>query len=327
MLAFLRRLEMGHPFVPAGELDAESLAALRAALVLREDEPGREDISLPDLVRLVRKLFGVEPRGLTIGVPAPLGLRDSILVGYQSTPEGDREVVLVLQPRYGLQGVVLGRPRRTLVVIPTGEVLKEKERKLHGAKAFVEILTLEATIAVKGGRVVRKAENGAVVAVAVNDHVHDHDHVSDDESGERKKAPLIPGATDWSHVRIARINGLTVRIDVPGQSYRRTHVDLGMASAKNREPTRAWEMLLAICDGHGDFKWRIFGHFPAAKKLVSRLRVHLKDIFGIPSSPFHKWSFRLGWRAKFRALPELPGENEPPLVPRKKRAEASETVR
>ena len=86
-------------------------------------------------------------------------------------------------------------------------------------------------------------------------------------------APLpIRGASRWNEIHISSIDPTTVRIDLPGASLRRTHVDLGMAHPRNRQPTRVWELLVELCDGHGIFHGRRFGSADATKKLVSRLR-------------------------------------------------------
>jgi hypothetical protein len=66
-------------------------------------------------------------------------------------------------------------------------------------------------------------------------------------------------------------------------------------------------MLLAICAGHGEFRWRDFGGFGAVRQAVSVLRGKLREAFGLEGDPFCEW--KNGWRAKFFASSEV-GEEE-----------------
>ncbi len=115
----------------------------------------------------------------------------------------------------------------------------------------------------------------------------------------------MPGVSRWNEVTISRVDERTVRIVVAGaKSYRRTHVDLGMAHAQTREATRVWELLLAFCEGYGYLQTRRFGGVQATKKLVSRLRSDLRTAFGLAGDPFHPWRRSEGWRTRFVAKPD-----------------------
>jgi hypothetical protein len=115
----------------------------------------------------------------------------------------------------------------------------------------------------------------------------------------------ISGASRWNEIAISVVDPQTVRIDLPaGRSHRRTHVDLGMAHAQNREPTRVWDLLVAFCEGHGALQTSRFGSVEGTKKLVSRLRVALREAFGLREDPFHPYRRGEGWRTRFVASPD-----------------------
>jgi hypothetical protein len=126
--------------------------------------------------------------------------------------------------------------------------------------------------------------------------------------GSRSPVPPEPGlaailgATDWDQLSVTVLDGHTVRVGSAKRSVRRTYRDLGLHSAKSREPTRKWDILVAICEGHGEFRWRDFGDFPRVNQAVYVLRCKLRAAFGLESDPF-EWN--RGWRARFFARSEL----------------------
>ncbi|HEY8090441.1 MAG TPA: hypothetical protein VIF09_21415, partial [Polyangiaceae bacterium] len=113
----------------------------------------------------------------------------------------------------------------------------------------------------------------------------------------------IPGARRWNAVHIARVDDETVHVSFPGVALRRTHVDLGMADARHGRPRRMFELLVALCEGHGVFLSTRFGSASATKKLVSRLGEELCEVFGLKESPFHPYRPKEGWQARFIASP------------------------
>jgi hypothetical protein len=114
------------------------------------------------------------------------------------------------------------------------------------------------------------------------------------------------GLERWNQIRISRVDERTVRVDLPTGSFRLTFVDLGMAHPRTRQPTRVWELLLELCEGHGIFhKWS-FGKADATKKLVSRLGAKLKTALRMRTSAFHPYRPGEGWRTRFQALPDPP---------------------
>ncbi len=114
------------------------------------------------------------------------------------------------------------------------------------------------------------------------------------------------GATSWEEIRITVVDGFTVRIGCRRRAVLRTYQDLGLYGGHTRGPTRKWELLVAICEGHGTFAWRDFGTFHAASQAVSVLRRQLRDAFGIAGDPFFGWDG--GWKARFFGSSEMGGE-------------------
>jgi hypothetical protein len=110
------------------------------------------------------------------------------------------------------------------------------------------------------------------------------------------------GAASFDELRVTVVDGYTVRVGCGKRAVRRTYRDLGLHSAMTREPTKKWAILLAVCAGHGTFRWRDFGELHAVSQAVSVLRRGLQDAFGLDDDPFH--SFNNGWRARFFASSE-----------------------
>jgi hypothetical protein len=293
MRAFFEAVEQRLSLVRTADLEAalsrDEMAALRRAGWLRgARDDGIAEISFHDLVRGLRALYGIDDRGLSIPPP---GHPEPVRLGSSGEGDSRRDVILAVWATREIHFVHLHR-RRTLVLLPTARALTPELRAKYGPGAFIAVEALDESLRVVGGRIAR--------AAAVTP---DAPEVPSPAPVPAPASPAIPGATRWNLVRIAVLDGTTVRIDVAGRTYRRTHVDLGMAHARNREPTRVWELLQAFCEGHGTFEgWR-FGKADATKKLVSRLRRDLHALFGLEESPFHPYRKGEGWRAKFQAAP------------------------
>ena len=309
MRAFFEAVEAGLPLVRHAEiaaaLDPEHYAALRRAGILRL-EPGseHEELSIGDLVRALRVLYGVEARGLsTPGMFVHLPL----LLGWAREADGDREVFLLHYPVASLL-VQTFRTRKTLLLLPTARILTPNLRAKHPPSSFIGIEVLEETLAIRDGRLAR-AHARAPSAPDLSSFAPVPPPAPAPPptlAPAPAPAPLpIRGASRWNEIHISLIDPTTVRIDLPGASLRRTHVDLGMAHPRNRQPTRVWELLVELCDGHGIFHGRRFGSADATKKLVSRLGRQLKAIFGLSAPAFHPYRPKAGWQARFRASPRL----------------------
>jgi hypothetical protein len=284
MRALMELVESGALVAPAedieAKLDADTLAALRAASILRPtDDPRYHELSPSDFMRAVRALYRIEGRGL----PVP-GVFDRSFqcIGWIREEDGDRAVVLVANPERGL-AMTLHYPQRALVLVPTARALTKKHRERHGPGRPVHVEALEEALTTKGGRLAR-GDRVLPKAPARPPRAH---------------AARITGAERWNQVRMRLVNQTTIRIALPGRSFRATHIDLGM-DKPNREPTQLWEALLEFLDGNGYFKTRRFGGTRATKTMLSRLRKKLKALFGLHEPPFD-YCGRAGWKARFDA--------------------------
>jgi hypothetical protein len=310
MRGFFALVEQGLTVVRSAELaaslEAEELAALRSAGIVRASSPpgtskhdAREEISVPDLVRALRSIWAVDPRGLS--TPGKLD-GDSTTIGWSGSGPVEREVVLVGRQRHSLFGV-LHRSRRTLALLPVARWLADADRAKHGPSALVAVEVLEEVLVARDGQLAHKgAESAAAPASAEPPPAAPRAPLR-----SSRPAPLhVPGAKRWNEVTISLVDERTVRIDVGGRSHRRTHTDLGMGHGQSREPTKVWEMLVALCEGNGYLSTSRFGGPVATKTLVSRLRGALRAVFGLTQDPLHRYSSEQGWRTRFVASARPP---------------------
>jgi len=284
----------------AALLEPEELAALRAEHVIQPSSPpgtakheAFEEISTPDLVRLLRRLYGADPRGLT--TPGSFTAQPQNL-GWCGKGADERELVLVARGSLARSTAIHSR-RRSLILVVSGRTLSDAERKRHAPGAFLEVHALDEVLRVSNGRIV----------LAGSQPVAPTDAPSNSRARAKKepKSPPpilpVPGATRWNLVAMYLLNERTVRIDCGGRSYRRTHIDMGMAHGSHRRKTKVWELFVAFCDGHGYLQTARFGSQGATKNLVSRLRDALQAVFRIEDDPFFEYSRGTGWRTRFVA--------------------------
>jgi hypothetical protein len=267
------------------------LAAARRAGILRPEDPGFEDISATDLARVLRVLYGLSGRGR----PVPAVFDDAAApLGWMGTEKNAREVLFCARPASGF-AKALERRRPTLVLVPTARHLTPALRKHHAPGAVVTLEALEESIVALGGRLVRRATIAP-------------------DGPEIAPRPLEPSmrlvglAKRWTEMRFCLIDNTSVRIDVPGRSIRCTHVDLGMAHPRTRQPTNQWEVVWEFCEHGGYFRTSRLGNANATRQLIHRVSRHLQALFGIQGSPIHRYRRDCGWRSRFEAQHHLPGE-------------------
>ncbi|HEY3818642.1 MAG TPA: hypothetical protein VGL81_15825 [Polyangiaceae bacterium] len=304
MRAVLERFDAGQTIALQSELQAAlapgEMEALRAAGIVRDT--GSADVvelSLADLVRALRDLYGAEGRGIVAWStlqPTPMA------VGVATDAAGPRDVVLVSGARHGFE-IVAMRPRRTLVLTFIADDLTSRRRAQHPASATVAIEVLEESLVVRRNRLALRGARPAAVAATVPE-ADPGEAPAPAQAPARTRGgspPRFPGAATWAQVRIEAQDWHTVRIEHGPHVSRATAVDLRMAHAVTRKPTVLWAALQAICDGHGTFRGRRFGNAQATKKTLSRLALELRTLFGIDESPFFPYSRGLGYSTRFVA--------------------------
>jgi hypothetical protein len=176
----------------------------------------------------------------------------------------------------------LSRDRALSALLP-GRLARRLE-EAAGAPCNVEVL--DDAVEVREDTIVRVATLRLVI-----------------HGSRRVRVATLVGATRWEDVRITVVDGHTLRIGCGDVVIRRTYLDLGLFAENSREPTKKWDILCALCAGHGTFRWRDFGEFGAVKQAVSVLRNKLKEAFGLDEDPFHPWNGR--WQVRFFASSEI----------------------
>ncbi len=307
MRAFMELLDSRAAVVAVGRAEwkraPDLLDALRRAGVLRPTgQDGIEELSVPDVVRVLRVLYGAHGRGLRI--LAQIDMQPMVL-GYVADPGGERELVLAVGGERGVSSVT-SRGRRTLALVPTARGLRAELRKRHGPGAHVAIEVLEEALSIRDGRLARSAS----CAPDALDHAPPRAPATapsaSDASVPAASGVLFPGASSWNDVRIGNVDASTIHVVWAGRRRYVTFVDIGWASKGRRRPKQQWDVLQHICDNDGIFKSRRFGNARATKKAISRLRIALSALFGLPQDPFDEYVRGAGWRVLFQA-----GDHDP----------------
>ncbi len=217
-------------------------------------------------VALLRRVYGLDG-AISYDVPGMFGL-------WAIGQVRGRDVFLAEKPDgHDLLQFVLTReamPRPARVLVPTGQRVDSFLLQRCGAGKHVELVVLEDDLALADGELTARRIDSA----------------ADEQRTPttRSHALTLPPGTTWRDLRIYRVDGHTVSVRGAGMHKRLTYVDLGMASEKNREPTKAWELFMALCDGGGTLRWR--GDAVTVKRQVSTLRTQLKEAFGLQDDPF-----------------------------------------
>jgi hypothetical protein len=226
---------------------------------------------------------------------------EPLLLGAERASSPARDVFLALRPRDDSFPLFLALRERAarpaLVLVPTSRAVTADLATRFAPGAHVEIEILEDTLVVRDGAIARVPPLRLVKLT--------EDPATSTPANPARTIAAEIGATSWAEIKITVIDGHTLRIQKGQRAIRRTYIDLGLASKGNREPTRKWALLLAICAGHGTFRWKTFGTFDAAKNTIAILRKALRETFGIEDDPFHEFTFAFGWKAKFHASSEI----------------------
>lgn len=282
------------------------------AVELSADDRAEVAISLPDFVRALRALLGVDDGHASTSGALPRRAIEPIRLGAQSSG-GSRDVFLAttldsaaLASFLALRG---SADRPTLVLVPTASRLAPNTIARHGAGDHVEIVVLEDALTLRDGALALLSARPRMRLVSATQdarpaHAEEADGRRQRDRDLTKASGVALRPRVWGELEIAAIDLETVRAKVGARHIRCNPGDLGLASEQNRKPTKLWTLLLAICHGNGEFQWRNFGHGPKVKRLVADLRKKLKAAFGLDEDPFHPFSGSRGWRARFQAKPD-----------------------
>ncbi len=261
------------------------------AIEVSEERLAQIAIAIDPLVLLLRSLFAVIGAPLSMRAPSdtPLALGEQAFDGER------RDVFLALRPTASAIPMFLSlrerAERQTLLLVPTARKIDPEIMTRHAPGAKVEVARLDDRVVVRSGELTALVPLHAVASIA---------------STARAEAPAIrplPPYKAWKDLHFSLADGHTLLVRTSGVTVRRSYVDLGMAHKTSRNPTAPWTLLVAVCNGRGQFDWKALGDFGAAKTQVYELQRLLRAAFGIADNPFEKYRTGHAWRPKFRASP------------------------
>jgi hypothetical protein len=302
-----RPARSGKPFVAVCEGSCEEEDRC-VDVDLDASDLAQAKLDVRQVVSAIRSAYRVEGTAPTWGTSAPIP-PDPVCLGEERVESRTRDVFLALRPNRALLAAFLEARERaargTLVLVPTARALGAEVGTRNAAGAHVEVEVLADAIAVRGGKVTRTSRLRLVEAAPP---------APEEPKPLRKPRVHVTGglaaeigAATWRDVKITAIDGHTLRIQCGKVTIRRTYIDLGFGGA-NREPLEKWRLVMAICAGHGSFRWKQFGEFTTAKNAVSVVQRLLKKAFGLPDNPIHRYRGGLAWQAKFFASSEIEEE-------------------
>jgi hypothetical protein len=271
-----------------------------ATCTREEDRCETLDLARTDLAQVnlsLEALFDVVRRELRIEASrrAPSDDDAPLYLGEQGLAS-PRDVFFELRPRSSrLPSFLAARehaPRPTLLLVPSITSIDPDLVVKHAPGAKVEIDALADALTVRGGRIMAapRLRKAHVFATAPST-----------PKGGATASSLIPRPRRWTDLTVLGFDKRSIIARAGRRSQRLTAADLGMACKNTREPKKHFFVLLALCAGNGEFRWKEFGSFESVCKAVSRLRADMCAAFGITEKPFYEFTHQDQWRAKFRA--------------------------
>ena len=113
-----------------------------------------------------------------------------------------------------------------------------------------------------------------------------------------------PAGISWSGITIKFMDGH--RVSIKAGDIRRTfdYSKMGMASTKNSEPTKQWELLRAFAESHGLIDWQNRFASDKLKKQKQELSKRLRDFFRLEEDPIEWVKGDKSYRCLFIIKPE-----------------------
>jgi hypothetical protein len=267
---------------------------------LEADPIGREDIVLwkLDAETLFRGLAAA--MGL-VGVPASVGMGNRLWwLGEYVPVEGERFPVYLATTRDSNElaksaGFVSALSLRPFVLItPTRGAASEMLQRLIDGRASAWI-TLDETLTWEGeGVFVAKRPLRELLASFLVSHIK-----TDARRDERARFPTPAGAT-WGDVTIRFLDGHTLHVNVAGTVEECDCVRMGMASRRNRRPTKQWHLLARFAASAGVISWKKGNADRGLQKQKELLAQRLQAFFGIDGEPIALVG--KDWHCRFRLL-------------------------
>jgi hypothetical protein len=277
------------------------------------DDVAMQSVSLEALVRAVCVLLGAEgAESAKTAAAARLREDGARAFGEERAPVAvgaarDRDVFFARAPRDMDLAAFCARRERlaraTLVLVPTARWVPLEVASRHAGGEKVEVLALEDALEIRDGSL---ALVGRPVAPAPGP-TKARAKAKAAAREARRASPGIAallGVTAWNQIRMAEVDGHTLRVEGNGKSMLCTFVELGFADGRKNsvEPIIAWSVLmLMVAKGRMmPSEYARFGKRWAPKKGLEKLRVLLCAAFGLEPDPIQRYFSKTGWVPKFR---------------------------
>lgn len=122
--------------------------------------------------------------------------------------------------------------------------------------------------------------------------------------GKKVTAPFdTPHGARWEDVKIRFRDGHSVSVDIQGVKEVLNYVQMGMVDVRSASPTKQWDLLLQLAQGHGLLAWGMPGAQRKNQKRRERLARDLQHFFRIDGDPFRLLEGKEGWQTRFHLEP------------------------
>jgi hypothetical protein len=236
-----------------------------------------------------------------IGTPSSVGMGNRLWwLGEYVPVEGERFPVYLATTRDAQTllrsaGHVSALSQRPFVLVtPSRRAASDMLNRVIEGRGSAWI-TLEETMNWEGeGVFVAKRPLQELLGSFIGMHVK-----TDSRHDERARFPTPAGAT-WGDVTIRFLDGHTVHVNVAGTVEECDCMRLGMASQRNRQPTKQWHLLTRFAASGGVISWKKGNADRSLQKQKELLVQRLQTFFRIEGEPIALVG--KDWHCRFRAI-------------------------
>ncbi len=113
-----------------------------------------------------------------------------------------------------------------------------------------------------------------------------------------------PAGISWNGITIKFVDGHRVSIKAGDSRGTFDFSKMGMASTKNSEPTKQWELLRAFAESYGQIDWQNRFASDKLKKQKQELSKRLREFFRLKDDPIEWIKGEKTYRCRFKVLPD-----------------------
>ena len=121
-----------------------------------------------------------------------------------------------------------------------------------------------------------------------------------------------PAGISWSGITIKFIDGHTVSIRTTKAHGQYNYTQMGMASSRNGNPKKPWDLLRALAESHGQIDWQSQHASFKIKDQKPRLSKMLREFFRLTEDPIEFFKAEGCYRCLFTIKPE--GDDDPTYI-------------